>query len=110
LHQKNPNYQQLRSKYLKSLLDIREESTLLKDVKDILDEVKMINAVLLDQRKVFLDDMLSDNMREFRDEFENFEKLTELIGQTYYNLENMKEHAQAVEVGVSITFVDESSH
>jgi hypothetical protein len=45
-------YQEQRSKLLKRLLDIRKESNLLERVKDLLDEIKMIQAIIKDQLEV----------------------------------------------------------
>ncbi|KAI0000093.1 hypothetical protein F4779DRAFT_604959 [Xylariaceae sp. FL0662B] len=53
LQEKYPGYQQRRSKYLKKLLDIREEFKLFEDVQDILDEIKMVESVLDQQKEVF---------------------------------------------------------
>lgn len=52
LNDKHPKYHKFRSEKLTKLLDIQDESGLLKDIKDTRDEIKMIKAILTDQLKV----------------------------------------------------------
>ncbi|KAI9644764.1 hypothetical protein NHQ30_006791 [Ciborinia camelliae] len=52
LDEHHPKYHSFRRQKLAELLDIQNESGLLKDIKDIRDEIKMIRAVLADQLKV----------------------------------------------------------
>jgi hypothetical protein len=83
------------------LLDIRAESKLLKEVKDILDELKMINAVLSDQQKVL--DWNSLARRRFCDSgFQNmnsWNQMTKFVFEIQESLNNMREHARSIEVG-----------
>jgi hypothetical protein len=52
LNEMHYEYQEQRSKLLKRLLDIRKESNLLERVKDLLDEIKMIQSIIKDQLEV----------------------------------------------------------
>jgi hypothetical protein len=85
------------------LLDIRAESKLLKEVKDILDELKMIDAVLSDQQKV-LDWNNLTTWRFCGNSLRNKDswiQMTKVVFEIQENLNNMREHARSIEVGVS---------
>jgi len=121
LHDKHAKYQEQRSKLLKKLLDIRSESNLLKEVKDILDEIKMILSVLCDQIEI----LESDGLKEFFKKpaevsaspsqtppaqitvpttiSHPFPKVRDLINGTKKNFTAMEAHAKDVEKGVILT-------
>jgi hypothetical protein len=99
----NRKYQTRRSRHLKVLLDIRAESKLLKEVKDILDELKMIDAVLSDQQKV-LDWNASATRRFYASGFQTMDswnQMTKVVFEIQESLNTMREHARSIEVGVS---------
>lgn len=121
LHEKHAHYQGQRRKLLKKLLDIRSESNLLKEVKDILDEIKMILSVLNDQIEI----LESDGLKEFFNEPAEasasplqppgahstlpatssypFPKVWDQISGTKKNFTAMEAHAKDVGKGVSFT-------
>ncbi|KAI1494238.1 hypothetical protein F5X96DRAFT_8131 [Biscogniauxia mediterranea] len=92
LHEKNPEYQKRRSQYLKNLLDIRHESNLLGDVKDILDEIKMIQCILDDQEEVI------SNVKTFLKP-EGL-KLRNILKETEAKFITMEDHARSVEASL----------
>lgn len=73
-------------------------------VKDILDELKMIDAVLPDQQKVL--DWNASTWREFIGSFNiqdmnSWKQMTKVVFEIQESLNNMREHARSIEVGVS---------
>jgi len=93
LHEKYPGYQARRSNYLKKLLDIRDESQLLEDIKDVLDEIKMIRGVLYDQNMVV--DKACERLGE-----QSFDGVRNTLSDLEYKFKVMKDHADSVEVAV----------
>ncbi|KAI0602483.1 hypothetical protein F4775DRAFT_537433 [Biscogniauxia sp. FL1348] len=96
LHEKHPEYQKRRSQYLKKLLDIRKESKVLEDVKDILDEIKMVQSVLKDQEEVIF-------------KVNNFLKheglgLHNILKETVSKFKTMEDQARSVEVSLTQLF------
>jgi hypothetical protein len=73
-------------------LKIRGEYNLLKEVKDILDEIKMIKAVLTDQLGVLNDPCLNP---------EAFMEAKSLLHSIEHTFDLMEAHAKDVESGVS---------
>ncbi|KAH8766931.1 hypothetical protein F5882DRAFT_510319 [Hyaloscypha sp. PMI_1271] len=98
----NRKYQTRRSWHLKVLLDISAESKLLKEVKDILDELKMIDAVLSDQQKVL--DLNASTTREFVgldfQDMNSWKQMTKVVSEIQESFNNMREHARSIEVGL----------
>jgi hypothetical protein len=98
LHEKYPGYQQKSSLYLKHLLDLLEESKLLKDIQDVSDEIKMIKAVLEDEQKV----LESPSFKKLFKDSRTFSAVREMIYDIYRNFQNMEDHAKGVEDGVRV--------
>jgi hypothetical protein len=82
------------------LLDIREETKLLGEVKDILDEIKMIRSVLADQRKVLdsksMEELLGSNDND--NPHPNWPQ--DVLNGVRNNIEIMETHAKSAEDGV----------
>jgi hypothetical protein len=87
-----------RRKPLLKYLDILQESKLLMEVKDILDEIKIIESVLGDQRRVL--ESLKQHVGPFSETNQQLET-QDLVERTTQSFQSMKERAEAVEKGVS---------
>jgi hypothetical protein len=96
LNEKDHDYRSRRA-FLLKFLDILKELKLLKEVKDILDEIKMIESVLEDQRRVLTS---FERVDQFLRESQQV-KLQELVWRTERSFRSMKERTEAVEKGVS---------
>lgn len=93
---------------LKKLLDIRQESRILKEIKDIVDEIKMIKSVLGHQVEVvrMVQELTSKkpivgepcNVQE--NDGEDFTGVLTLLGNTKRRIEVMESHAKEVEIQV----------
>jgi hypothetical protein len=104
LDESHDKYQQ-RRKFLLSFLEIVKELEVLREVKDVLDEIGMLQAVLLDQETVF--SAMSDP-RFDKCPFRSVGgRANGLVQFTKRSLQNMKDRAQAVERGVSFVFAFE---
>jgi len=96
----HPYYQKRRDVLLSQLLDITEESKPLAEVKDILDEIKMIRTVLedqlsaiaLDDTNLWLDDLKYDQLA--------FGEARDMIQRTIATFSTLKTRAEAVENSV----------
>ena len=93
LHEKHPQYQKRRSNYLKKLLDIRDESNLLGDIKDLLDEIKMIHCILSDQAIVV--DKARERLRD-----QSLEGVKQNLVDLEHKFKIMNDHADSVETAV----------
>lgn len=73
---------------------------MLKEVKDVLDEVGMIQAVLLDQETVLntMSESRFANLKQFKDVGPRVLSLMQVMKRSF---QNMKDRAEAVEKGVS---------
>ncbi|KAI1639109.1 hypothetical protein F4809DRAFT_172745 [Biscogniauxia mediterranea] len=100
LNENNPEYQKRRSQYLKELLDISRESNLLEDVKDILDEIKMIQCILDDQKEVIskVKTFLKPKGRKLRNILRN------TLEETEAKFKTMQDHARSVEASLTQLF------
>jgi RNA-binding protein YhbY len=130
LHEEHQHYQQSRSDYLKTLLNIGRECNLLKEIKDALDEIKMIKAVLTEQLNVLKFSCFSKILPELystvftvamtkeksEDQSEArpnttpggaFSEAKQLLEDIMHNFDVIGNHASAVEKGVdshTVTF------
>jgi hypothetical protein len=128
LHEEHPGYQEARSDNLKILLNIRRECDLLKEIKDVLDEIKMIKAILTDQLGVlntkcyskFFPDLYSTTTRKAKEDGRGkgegkkieetiptpgaFTEAKQILGSIIHNFDVMEVHATSVERGVSLSF------
>ena len=111
LHEKHSKYQELRRDKLKRLLDIRSESKLLREIKDVLDEIKMIKAILTDQLGVLESSELPKFFSEFYGNSSTnkrgprpFSEVKKLLEGISYDFDGMKNHAKDVERGVGFEF------
>ncbi|KAK7741911.1 hypothetical protein SLS62_010888 [Diatrype stigma] len=84
------NYRKDRVEYLKELLDIRAESRLLEDVKDVLDEVKMIQEVFKNQDTIDFRIFGEPALLEFQSQLEAAKTMFKIIA----------ERAKSVESGI----------
>jgi hypothetical protein len=84
------------------LLDIREETKLLGEVKDILDEIKMIRSVLADQRKVLDSKGFEELLGEDNDHDNPHPHWPrDVLDGICDNIEIMETHAKSAEDGVT---------
>ena len=84
-------------------MDIGRESELLAEVKDILDEIKIIQTTLDDQRTVIHSDGLRELERSLNNETFNsylFGKPQGIIGEIVRSFEILKDRARAAENSV----------
>jgi hypothetical protein len=105
LNEKHQDYQQERKRFLKKLLDIRKESNLLEEIQDILDEIKMVQAVIEDQIKVLkspeIAQFLCDDAYTESDwERGGFKEPLKILRGIKANFEAMQSLTKAVEDGV----------
>jgi hypothetical protein len=101
LDESHPQYRKLRA-ILPKHLDILKEVKLLTEVKDILDEIKMIKSVLTDQTSILESEKLKELIGDssyysFTDCFSKPRELVEIATKSF---DNMKARAEAVENGV----------
>jgi hypothetical protein len=96
LDEKDHDYQR-RRKFLLKFLDILKESKLLKEVKDVLDEIKIIESVLKDQAQTL---KCVEPSQLYNDRPGG---VCELIDRADQSIQKMKERAEAVEKGASHT-------
>ncbi|RYP53523.1 hypothetical protein DL768_001560 [Monosporascus sp. mg162] len=96
LDEKHRDYRKRRS-FLLKYLDILKESELLKEVKDVLDEIKMIESVLSDQQRVLM------SFKEFEvagASTRQYWITRESVERTQESIRSMKERTEAVEKGI----------
>ena len=101
LDDSHPRYQKRRRVLLGELLDISRESQPLTEVKDILDEIKIIQTTLEDQVTI----IHSDKMVELENDLATvglFNKARNMITRASRNFEVLKSRAEAVEKSVSL--------
>jgi hypothetical protein len=107
----------MRSEYLKALLNIQHECDLLKEIKDVIDECKMIRTVLLDQLAVldsncyqeFFPDLYTATGEEAngRKTFQStadpgmFWEATQILLGSVHDFDLVESHASTVEKSVS---------
>ncbi|KAH8895650.1 hypothetical protein GQ53DRAFT_803904 [Thozetella sp. PMI_491] len=99
LDERNNQYRKLRATLLKHL-DIQKEVRLLTEVRDILDEIKMIEAVLNDQRNILESDEISHLCRDASTTEEvrsQFYKASELVERALDSFGSSKARAETVE-------------
>ena len=87
----------MRGECLKVLLNIRGESNLLKEIKDILDEIKMIKAILNDQLVVLTLPCLKEIGL-----MERFAEARTLLASIRHSFDVMETHGKDVERGVCL--------
>jgi hypothetical protein len=95
LDEKHPDYLSRRGLLLKLLLRISKDSRILSEVKDVLDEIGMIQGVLNEQKGVLSDDeggILQHLLGKQREWAPLYNELQRTIG----NFEQMKQRAQSV--------------
>jgi hypothetical protein len=97
------------------LLNIRRESRLLQDIKDVRDEIKMINGVLADQVECLNSPSLSHffeppkhtsakSQLVFDPKPHPFHDATKFLVEAKADFEVMETHAKKIEEGVSISY------
>jgi hypothetical protein len=101
LHEGYKQYSKLRSERLNKLLDIRAETKLLGEIKDILDEIKIIHAVLADQKKVLESKTLNPLLEGSTSEESNARRPMEILETIERNIKSLETHAISTEHGVS---------
>ena len=106
LNEKQPGYQKRRRILLGELLDISKESRLLTEVKDVLDEIKIIQTSLQEQ----IDVVKSDEMRDLESSLSKvqvkywrrpFEKAKDTIFRASRSFVTLKTRTEEVEKSVS---------
>ena len=100
LDENHPDYLSRRGLLLKMLLRISKDSRILSEVKDVLDEIGMIQGVLHDQKSVLNDDdggEMDHLLGAQRDRAPLYSELRRMIR----NFEQLKQRAQSVVDSVS---------
>ena len=85
--------------FVNDLLDIKKETTLLKELKDIRDELNIIKSIFTQQRKVLkvFEDAVCEERREDRSEAERrFSEQSKLTKLHIEDVERMDDQAQAI--------------
>ncbi|KAK6083985.1 hypothetical protein SCUP515_01681 [Seiridium cupressi] len=94
LDEKHPDYLSRRGLLLKLLLRISKDSKILSEVKDVLDEIRMIQGVLQDQEVVLSD--RDHEMDYLLGEMKDRAPLYNELRRTLATFEHMKQRAQSI--------------
>ncbi|KAF2106882.1 hypothetical protein BDV96DRAFT_654214 [Lophiotrema nucula] len=104
LHRLRPGFKQyvdMRRLLLDRLLDIRKETELLVEIKDILDEINIILSVLQIQEKLLNDDKLDEFKRGRQHPSLHYEDARRIVSNNLIDFERMRSQAQDVQVSLN---------
>lgn len=102
MEQPTPDDDERTPRFVDALLDIGKETELLKEIKDIRDELNMISKILDDQRYVIPDlgsailDIFSDERKSQQDMKKRFEHQVKLIDMHLHDISRMDKQAERI--------------